>query len=131
VYHLKCMREISVNVPQFSDFYKCSSGYRIPGSQFFARLITVLLVNKTMLHINITTLLVNITTLLANKTSLLVILGPWFQIFARNPKKKKIGDHAPEYFCSCQWGPRGGSCIHIPRSEEPHQREGNCNYYLF
>ena len=32
------MRGIASNVPQFVDFEKCSSGSRIPGSQFFAPL---------------------------------------------------------------------------------------------
>ena len=35
-----------LNVPQFIDFYKCSSGSRIPGSQFFAGLVK----NSLVLH---------------------------------------------------------------------------------
>ena len=34
------MREITLNVPHFSDFEKCSSGSRTPRSQFDARLLS-------------------------------------------------------------------------------------------
>jgi hypothetical protein len=43
--------ETTLNVPQFNDFYKCSSGSRIRGSQFFARLTeTYLIVKKKDFH---------------------------------------------------------------------------------
>ena len=32
------MREIEINVPHFDDFYRCSSGSLILGSQFFVHL---------------------------------------------------------------------------------------------
>ena len=35
------MRGITLNVPHFSDFDKCSSGSRIPGYQLFACLVSV------------------------------------------------------------------------------------------